>query len=158
PDFIEKYDAEIDVDGHTYRRSKSTGTWCRFTAPTCGIDLPEVKSPVDDALAKKPPVGPAGAPTVEGAREPGGKSAEAQVPEGQQRAPSGGVFEWPPRAPEGPAPTIDSPTGAEWRYRDYRYRKFSENPTIREADLPSFADYKRRFIDPALTGGRPGRA
>jgi hypothetical protein len=53
PDFVDKYDAEIDVDGHTYRRSKSDGTWCRFGSTICKIELPEVKGKVDEALAKK---------------------------------------------------------------------------------------------------------
>jgi hypothetical protein len=59
PDFAGDYDAEIEVDGHTYRRSRSDGTWCRFGSKICKIKLSEVKGAVDDALAKKPEISPA---------------------------------------------------------------------------------------------------
>ena len=49
-----QYDAEIDVGEHAYRRSKADGTWCRFSDPLCGIDLKEINSDVDTALAPKP--------------------------------------------------------------------------------------------------------
>ena len=54
PDLAAKYDAEVKVDGHTYRRSKADGTWCRFSELTCGIKLDEdVNAKVDKALGEK---------------------------------------------------------------------------------------------------------
>lgn len=54
PSLSAKYDAEIEVGDHTYRRSNTDGTWCRFSEPICGIDIPEIKTEVDTALAPKP--------------------------------------------------------------------------------------------------------
>ncbi|MCW2568176.1 MAG: hypothetical protein JWN54_2273, partial [Mycobacterium sp.] len=55
PEFAAKYDAEVKVDGHTYRRSKADGTWCRFSQPECGLQLDELGAEVDAALDKEPP-------------------------------------------------------------------------------------------------------
>jgi hypothetical protein len=55
PELAAKYDAEVKVDGHTYRRSKADGTWCRFSEPGCGIKIDEIAGDVDAALDKEPP-------------------------------------------------------------------------------------------------------
>ncbi|HKR51732.1 MAG TPA: hypothetical protein VJT72_19540 [Pseudonocardiaceae bacterium] len=55
PEFAAKYDAEVKVDGHTYRRSKADGTWCRFSQPECGLKIDEIEGDVDAALDKEPP-------------------------------------------------------------------------------------------------------
>lgn len=47
-----RYDVEVRVGDHVYRRSRSTGTWCRFSTPTCGIELGDVNAAVDAALPK----------------------------------------------------------------------------------------------------------
>ncbi len=49
-----EFDAEVEVGEHTYRRSNSDGTWCRFSEPLCGIQIPEVKAEVDAAVEAKP--------------------------------------------------------------------------------------------------------
>jgi uncharacterized protein DUF4157 len=52
PEFSAKYDVEVKVGDHTYRRARESGTWCRFSKPTCGIDLGDVNSMVDSKLPK----------------------------------------------------------------------------------------------------------
>jgi hypothetical protein len=47
-----RYDVEVRVGDHVYRRSRRTGTWCRFSKPTCGIELGDVNAAVDAALPK----------------------------------------------------------------------------------------------------------
>jgi hypothetical protein len=54
PKIAAEYDAEIDVGEHAYRRSNTDGSWCRFSEPLCGIEIPEIKADVDTALAPKP--------------------------------------------------------------------------------------------------------
>jgi hypothetical protein len=54
PQLAAKFDAEVEVGDHTYRRSNTDGTWCRFSDPVCGIEIPEIKTDVDTALAPKP--------------------------------------------------------------------------------------------------------
>jgi hypothetical protein len=59
PKFSADYDAEITIAEHTYRRSKENGRWCRFSKdPVCGINLNDINSEVDVALAPKPVVEP----------------------------------------------------------------------------------------------------
>ena len=54
PEFADRYDAEIKVGDHTYRRAKSDGTWCRFSDPECGIEVDEdVNDDVDQVLTDR---------------------------------------------------------------------------------------------------------
>jgi Domain of unknown function (DUF4157) len=84
----QRFDAEMDAEGHTFDRNKSDKTWCRFTDPSCGLDLGgDLNSKVDAALKEKavpkvqdePPVAE---PTpLEGAEElPGTKPVETPKP------------------------------------------------------------------------------
>ncbi len=54
PEIMGDYDAEVKIGEHTYRRNKN-GTWCRFSTPLCGVDVPEeINVRVDEALGTKP--------------------------------------------------------------------------------------------------------
>lgn len=57
PAIAAKYDAEVEVGDHIYRRNKTNGTWCRFSDPVCGIEIPEVGPEVDEALAAQSKAG-----------------------------------------------------------------------------------------------------
>jgi len=52
PALAAKYDAEIELGDHVYRRSIKDETWCRFSDPICGIDLSEINTEGDEALAQ----------------------------------------------------------------------------------------------------------
>ena len=52
PELSARYDAEVRVGDHVYRRSRSNRTWCRFSTRRCGIDLGDVNARVDAALPK----------------------------------------------------------------------------------------------------------
>jgi len=132
-----KYDFEVDLeDGQTYRRKKD-GTWCLFRNPIkCGLEMdPRINQAADQQKQK------------------------LEAEKASEQTTSGPSFEWPPKnAPEPPKPPIDAPNGAEWRYREYRYKKYQENPNIKESELPTFPEYTKRYITPGIEGGRPGRA
>jgi hypothetical protein len=51
PAYSGQYDVEVEADGHTFRRDRERGTWCRFTAKECGIDLGPKASGAADAAA-----------------------------------------------------------------------------------------------------------
>ncbi len=51
PAYSGQYDVEVEADGHTFRRDRESGTWCRFTAKECGIDLGPKASGAADAAA-----------------------------------------------------------------------------------------------------------
>jgi hypothetical protein len=53
PKMAEKYDAEIEVGDHVYRRSKANRTWCKYSDPVCGINLNEINEKVDWAKVEK---------------------------------------------------------------------------------------------------------
>ena len=54
PAFRDKYDAEVEVGGHKFRRDKATGRWCRFSDPVCNLSKPKkVNSKVDEELKRK---------------------------------------------------------------------------------------------------------
>jgi len=54
PAFRDKYDAEVEVGGHKFRRDKSTGRWCRFSDPVCNLSKPKkANSKVDEQLKRK---------------------------------------------------------------------------------------------------------
>lgn len=53
PELAVKYDAEVHVGDHIYRRSRRNGTWCRFSEPMCGIRLDDINASVDTALTAR---------------------------------------------------------------------------------------------------------
>lgn len=58
PEFVDRYDAEIQLDdGHSIRRNRETGRWCLFSGPSkCGLDLgADVNRTADTALAREIP-------------------------------------------------------------------------------------------------------
>jgi RHS repeat-associated protein len=61
-----------------------------------------------------------------------------------------------PSPPEGKKPSIGEEGGAEWRYQRYVYNKF-KNGSV-PAEVLAFERWKTQNFDPALSGGRPGRA
>ncbi len=40
-----KYDVEVSVGEHTYRRRIADGKWCRFSVPVCGLEIEGVNVP-----------------------------------------------------------------------------------------------------------------
>ena len=49
------YDAEMNLEGHKYQRSRATGDWCKESKRTCGIHLPEINGKVNEALVEHRP-------------------------------------------------------------------------------------------------------
>ena len=98
PELSGRYDAEIRIDDHVYRRSRTDGTWCRFSNTTCGINLGDIAAEVDAALSQKPVEAP-----VEGLTE---VPAEAPV-QTPVEAPVGST-------PEGTRPAVRNARGADY--------------------------------------------
>ncbi|MES2108672.1 MAG: DUF4157 domain-containing protein [Bacteroidota bacterium] len=97
PTFKDKYDAEIGVGEHKFRRDKETGRWCRFSDPVCNIENPgEVNKSVDEALANKNKVEeiPEEQPVAE---EP--VTAEKPAPTGRRRRTNAKARENKPSVP-----------------------------------------------------------
>lgn len=59
PMYAAKYDAEVEVEGHTFRRDRETGKWCRFSDEVCNLDTPEaVNAKADEVLGNPDKITP----------------------------------------------------------------------------------------------------
>lgn len=45
-----KYDVEVSVGEHTYRRRILDGKWCRFSTPVCGLEIEGINAKIDENL------------------------------------------------------------------------------------------------------------
>lgn len=45
-----KYDVEVSVGEHTYRRRITDGRWCRFSTAVCGLEIEGVNSKIDENI------------------------------------------------------------------------------------------------------------
>ena len=53
PNFSRDYDARVEVEGHTFRRDRRTGRWCRFSNELCNIESqPEINAAVDEVVPR----------------------------------------------------------------------------------------------------------
>ncbi|MDO6818883.1 DUF4157 domain-containing protein [Zobellia sp. 1_MG-2023] len=51
-----KYDVEVTVGDHVYRRRMIDGKWCRFSTPVCGLDIDGINATVDANTPDAAPV------------------------------------------------------------------------------------------------------
>jgi hypothetical protein len=137
PDFVDAYDVEAKVGEHTYRR-RADGTWCRFTKVDCGLKMGNANAEADKALAAKKP------PTVH-------EWPPKKLP-------------WPPEPPVGDPPPFTDPGSATWRYERYRHTAYLEGRMPAKDPLNALENeilppdqWKKRYFDVVLEGGRPGR-
>jgi hypothetical protein len=155
PRLAGKYDAEVDFDGHRYMRDAADGSWCRFSEPVCGIDLPEVKADVDTALLPKPEELP---PEI-AAETPEPNSPEAVTTEAtpEKATPEAKSTELKPGSPEHKAARWKEyqARGGKWKYE--RWSNVYEKNMVR-AKLASAAEsaYQKQLGWGELTGNQPG--
>jgi len=53
PNFSRDYDARVEIEGHTFRRDRRTGRWCRFSNELCNLESqPEINAAVDEVVPR----------------------------------------------------------------------------------------------------------
>jgi uncharacterized protein YukE len=63
---------------------------------------------------------------------------------------------WPPAMPQLPKPGLGGVGAAEWRYQRYVFDQSAKG--VKATDIMDFSTWSARHFDPAVAGGRPGRA